>query len=153
MLQGKIAWIHLCYIHNYRCKICCLDMSEDVTHYIGLLHHPWLYLSVYMGALSPVKGMWLPLWVPCPPWRECGCLRGRPVPREGSVAAFVGTLSPWTERGCLCGCSAPCERSMAASVGALLPGKGTWLPPQVVMSISHHSWLLAHAPTSVEENK
>ena len=98
--REKLSEIHLCYIHSYRCKICCLGMSEDVTHYIGLLHHPWLYLSVYIGALSPVKGTWLPLWAPCLPWRERGCLCGCPVPCEGNMAAPWAPCSPWRERGC-----------------------------------------------------
>ena len=62
LLQERNCLKHVFNVHNYRCKICCL-----VTHYIALLHHPRLYLGVYMGALSPVKGTWLPLWVPCPP--------------------------------------------------------------------------------------
>ena len=44
------------------------------------------------------------------------------------------------------------DGSLAALMGTLSPVKGTWLPLQVVMSISHRSWLLAHTLTSVEKN-
>ena len=75
MLQGKIVEKYNTY------KITAAKFVVfDVTHYIGLLHHPRLYLGVYMGALSPVKETWLPPWAPCP--------------RERNMAASVGALSP-----------------------------------------------------------
>ena len=126
-------------------------MSNGVTHSIVLLHGctppspaPVVLGCFYgrpvpvMGALSPVK--------------ERGCLYGRPVPREGNMAASMGALSP--VKGTWLPLWAPCPRegNVAASMGALSPVKGTWLPLEVVMSISHRSWLLALTPTSMEKN-
>ena len=78
MLQGKIVW---------KVEYICVTYTiTDAKSVVLICQRMLLTTLVY----STIPGCtWVFTWVPCPLWRECGCLRGCPVPCEGNVAASL----------------------------------------------------------------